>query len=134
MLDSRLRKLIDPPLDALGRGLAGRGVSANSVTWTAFLVGCGAWALLALGSYGWALALILLNRLGDGLDGAVARHARMSDLGGYPDIVLDFLFYSAVCFFFAVGRPAEPLPPPFPIFPFVRPGPSFPAFPAPDPK
>src|SRR3546814_8220653 len=83
MLDARLRKLIDPPLDALGRGLAGRGVSANSVTWTAFLVGCGAWALLALGSFGWALALILLNRLGDGLDGAVARHARMSDLGGY---------------------------------------------------
>src|SRR3546814_1217422 len=68
------------------------------------------WALLALGSYGGALALILLNRLADGLDGAVARHARVSDLGGYLDIVLDFLFYSGVVFFFAVGRPTKALP------------------------
>jgi phosphatidylglycerophosphate synthase len=82
MLDARLRKLIDPPLDGAGRRLAQLGVTANSVTWTGFLVGCGAWALLALGSYGWALALILLNRLADGLDGAVARHGRVSDLGG----------------------------------------------------
>src|SRR3546814_10657893 len=128
MLDSRLRKLIDPPLDALGRGLAGHGVSANSVTWTGFLVGCGAWALLALGSYGWALALILLNRLADGLDGAVARHARVSDLGGYLDIVLDFLFYSGVVFFFAVGRPTKALPAAFLIFSFVGTGASFLAF------
>src|SRR3546814_19729071 len=130
MLDSRLRKLIDPPLDALGRGLAGRGVSANSVTWTAFLVGCGAWALLALGSYGWALALILLNRLGDGLDGAVARHARTSDLGGYRDIGLAFLFYSGVVFFFAVGRPPVALPAAFLLFRFFRTGASFLSFPA----
>ena len=105
MLDARLRKLIDPPLDSLGRRLAHLGVTANSVTWTGFLVGCGAWALLALQSYPAALALILLNRLADGLDGAVARHARLTDLGGYLDIVLDFLFYSGVVFFFAVGRP-----------------------------
>lgn len=128
MLDARLRKLIDPPLDALGRRLAALGVSANSVTWTGFLVGCGAWALLALGSYGWALALILVNRLADGLDGAVARHARLSDLGGYLDIVLDFLFYSGVVFFFAVGRPAEALPAAFLIFSFVGTGASFLAF------
>src|SRR3546814_5306296 len=79
MLDARLRKLIDPPLDALGRRLAHLGVTANSVTWTGFLVGCGAWALLVLQSYPAALALILLNRLADGLDGAVARHARSEE-------------------------------------------------------
>ena len=116
MLDARLRKLIDPPLDFAGRRLARLGVTANSVTWTGFLVGCGAWALLALGSYWWALALILLNRVADGLDGAVARHGRVSDLGGYLDIVLDFLFYSGVVFFFAVGRPEEALPAAFLIF------------------
>jgi phosphatidylglycerophosphate synthase len=128
MLDARLRKLIDPPLDGAGRRLAQLGVTANSVTWTGFLVGCGAWALLALGSYGWALALILLNRLADGLDGAVARHGRVSDLGGYLDIVLDFLFYSGVVFFFAVGRPEEALPAAFLIFSFVGTGASFLAF------
>jgi len=128
MLDARLRKLIDPPLDAVGRRLAGLGVTANSVTWTGFLVGCGAWALLALESYWLALALILLNRLADGLDGAVARHGRISDLGGYLDIVLDFLFYSGVVFFFAVGQPAEALPAAFLIFSFVGTGASFLAF------
>jgi phosphatidylglycerophosphate synthase len=128
MLDARLRTLIDPPLDAVGRRLARLGVTANSVTWTGFLVGCGAWALLALGSYGWALALILLNRLADGLDGAVARHARQTDLGGYLDIVLDFLFYSGVVFFFAVGRPEAALPAAFLIFSFVGTGASFLAF------
>jgi phosphatidylglycerophosphate synthase len=128
MLDARLRKLIDPPLDALGQRLAQRGVSADGITWGGFLVGCGAWGLLALQSYGWALALILLNRLADGLDGAVARHARQTDLGGYLDIVLDFLFYSGVVFFFAVGRPEQALPAAFLIFSFVGTGASFLAF------
>ena len=128
MLDARFRRVIDPPLDRLGRRLARLGVSANSVTWTGFLVGCGAWALLALESYWWALALILLNRLADGLDGAVARHDRLTDLGGYLDIVLDFLFYSGVVFFFAVGRPEQALPAAFLIFSFVGTGASFLAF------
>jgi phosphatidylglycerophosphate synthase len=128
MLDARLRRIIDPPLDSLGRRLARLGVTANSVTWTGFLVGTGAWALLALESYTGALALILLNRLADGLDGAVARHARLTDLGGYLDIVLDFLFYSGVVFFFAVGRPEQALPAAFLIFSFVGTGASFLAF------
>jgi len=128
MLDARLRKIIDPPLDGLGRRLARLGVTANAVTWTGFGVGVGAWVLLALGSYGAALALILLNRVADGLDGAVARHGRITDLGGYLDIVLDFLFYAGVVFFFAVGRPDEALPAAFLIFSFVGTGASFLAF------
>lgn len=128
MLDARLRKLIDPPLDLLGRRVAHLGITANSVTWAGFFIGCGAWAMLALQSYGWALGLILMNRFADGLDGAVARHGRISDLGGYLDIVLDFLFYSGVVFFFAVGRPEEALPAAFLIFSFVGTGASFLAF------
>src|SRR3546814_18945063 len=59
---------------------------------------------------------------------SVARHARVSDLGGYLDIVLDFLFYSGVVFFFAVGRPTKALPAAFLIFSFVGTGASFLAF------
>ncbi len=128
MLDARLRQFIDPPLDRIGRRMARLGITANSITWTGFGVGIGAWVLLALGNYWGALALILLNRLADGLDGAVARHGRITDLGGYLDIVLDFLFYSGVVFFFAVGRPDEALPAAFLIFSFVGTGVSFLAF------
>ena len=32
MFDARLRPLIDPPLNAAGRWIAGRGISANAVT------------------------------------------------------------------------------------------------------
>ena len=51
--------------------------------------------------------LILLNRLADGLDGAIARANRRTDLGGYMDIVFDFLFYGAVPLAFVLSRPSE---------------------------
>jgi len=47
------------------------------------------------GFYGLALGFWLGNRLADGLDGAVARlTGKNSDLGGYLDILADFLVYS----------------------------------------
>ena len=128
MLDPMMRRLIDPPLDAAGRGLAGAGIAANSVTWVGFAIGVGAVAALAFQQYWLALALILANRLADGLDGAVARHAGISDLGGYLDIVLDFLIYSGVVFGFALGRPDQALPAAFLIFSFVGTGSSFLAY------
>ncbi|HMF12832.1 MAG TPA: CDP-alcohol phosphatidyltransferase family protein, partial [Gemmataceae bacterium] len=75
-----------------------------------------------------ALALILANRLADGFDGAVARRLGPTDLGGYLDILLDFLFYSGVPFFFAVGKPEFALPAAFLVFSFVGTGSSFLAF------
>jgi phosphatidylglycerophosphate synthase len=128
VLDSRIRRLIDPLLDRVGATLARWGVGANTVTVVGFLFGVGAWVALALGQHGLAAALILVNRLADGLDGAVARQVGLSDLGGYLDIVLDFLFYAGVPFFFAVGRPESALPAAFLVFSFVGTGSSFLAF------
>ena len=133
MFDARLRRLIDPPLNAAGRRLAGWGLSADAVTVGGFLIGLGALPLLAAGSYGGALVLILLNRLADGLDGALARAAGPgnrgpSELGGYLDILCDFLFYAAVPFGFALAAPANQLPAAFLIFSFVGSGTSFLAF------
>ena len=128
MLDPIMRRIIDPPLDAAGRRLAGAGMHANAVTWAGFAIGIGAMAALAFEQYGLALALILANRACDGLDGAVARHAGITDLGGYLDIVLDFLIYSGVVFAFAVGRPEQALPAAFLIFAFVGTGSSFLAY------
>ena len=73
-------------------------------------------------------SLIIANRVCDGLDGAVARVSGTSDLGAYLDITLDFLFYSAIPFAFAVADPNKALAACFLIFSFVGTGSSFLAF------
>ena len=83
---------------------------------------------LALGAYEAALGLILANRVADGLDGALARHTAVTDLGGFLDTVADFLFYSAVPFAFALAAPERALAAAFLIFSFVGTGVSFLAF------
>ena len=107
MLDARLRPLIDPPLNAVGRTLAALGVTANAVTAAGIVLGVAAGAALAQGHFGLGLALIVINRLLDGLDGAVARATRLSDFGGYLDIVGDFVFYLAVPLGFGLADPAN---------------------------
>ena len=93
MLDARLRRLIDPPLDRLGAPLAARGLSVNAVTVAGFAIGLGAAVAIAWRAYLLGLGLLLLNRLCDGLDGAIARRRGLTDLGGFLDILLDFLVY-----------------------------------------
>jgi len=128
LFDARLRPLIDPPLNAIGRRLAAAGVSANALTLAGFAVGLLAIPLLAAGAYGGALAAILVNRLADGLDGAVARIAGASDFGGYLDIVCDFLFYAGVVFGFVLAASENRLPGAFLLFAFIGTGSSFLAF------
>jgi phosphatidylglycerophosphate synthase len=81
---------------------------------------------------GWswvALALILANRLADGLDGEVARLSRPTDRGAFLDIALDFLFYALVPLGFAFADPvANALPAAVLIAAFVGTGSSFLAF------
>ena len=128
MLDTQMRRVIDPPLDLVGRRLAAAGISATAVTLVGFVVGLLAIPCLAAQWYAAALAAILLNRLADGLDGAVARQKRLSDFGGYLDIVGDFVFYAGVIFGFALARPENVRPAAFLIFAFVGTGTSFLAF------
>lgn len=126
MLDAWMRRRIDTPLDRLGRSLAAAGLRANQVTLLGFIAGVAAVPLLAVEAYWPALVLILLNRLADGLDGAIARNTQTTDLGGYLDIVCDFLVYSGVVFGFALARPeANALPAAFLILSFVGTGSSF---------
>ncbi len=105
MLDASARKLIDPPLNALGRRLAARGVTADGVTLVGLGLGLCAAALIAIGWTGVALIALLASRLADGLDGAVARASQTTDFGGYLDIAVDFLFYGAIPFGFVAMNP-----------------------------
>lgn len=128
MFDARLRRLIDPPLDRAAMWLTARGARADAMTLGGFAVGLLAVPLIAAEHYGLGLAAILLNRLADGLDGAIARRHGPTDLGGFLDIVCDFLFYAAVPFAFALARPENALPAAFLIFAFVGTGSSFLAY------
>jgi phosphatidylglycerophosphate synthase len=62
-----------------------------------------------LQNWAWALALLLANRLLDGLDGAVARIKGPSTWGGYLDSLCDYVFYVAVPLGFAFASPANEL-------------------------
>jgi phosphatidylglycerophosphate synthase len=128
MLDARLRPLIDPALNRAGATLAGVGITANALTFTGLALGLAGAAAIALGHVGWGLALIIANRLADGLDGAVARVRGPSDLGGYFDIVADFAFYVSIPLAFGVLAPANQLPALVLVASFVLTGVSFLAF------
>lgn len=107
MFDARLRPLIDPALNRLGAALARLGVTANAATVAGAGLGALAGVAIALQQPLAGLALILASRLFDGLDGAIARATRPTDLGGYLDIVGDYVFYLAVPLGFGLAAPGN---------------------------
>ena len=107
MLDTVTRPLINRPLNSAGRLLARRGVTANTVTIAGLLIGLLAAVAIATHYFVAAFALIVANRITDGLDGAVARAGAPTDRGGYLDIVVDYVFYASVPLAFAIADPAQ---------------------------
>lgn len=107
MFDTRLRPLIDPALAAAGRRLAQAGVGADAVSVAGLCVALLAAIAIHVGETGLAALLVVVNRLLDGLDGAVARATAKTDRGGYLDIVFDFVFYGLVPFAFATADPQQ---------------------------
>lgn len=105
MLDGWARKRLDPAIDRIAFTLASVGVSANAITFVAFFIGVAAAAAIAFGQFWPAIMLILVSRLGDALDGAVAARTKRTDLGGYLDIVLDFVFYGLIPLAFVIHDP-----------------------------
>ena len=107
MFDRQATALIKPAVTWLARRLAAAGVGANALTFAGFGLGMLAALLVAAQWFATAAVLVLLTRLLDALDGAVARQTAPSDRGGFLDITLDFLFYAAMPLAFAVADPAR---------------------------
>ncbi|ELI5733743.1 CDP-alcohol phosphatidyltransferase family protein [Vibrio fluvialis] len=129
MLDRYVIPVIRWPLSKSADVLDTIGVNANQVTLFGFAMGCWAFPALALEQYLLALLLIAINRLCDGLDGALARIQGLTDAGGFLDISLDFLFYSLIPFGFVVANPEmNAVAGAFLIFSFIGTGSSFLAF------
>ena len=129
MIDAQLRQFVDPPADRLASWFVARGINADQVTLVGFFVGMLVVPALWLGWPLLALVLVLVNRVADGVDGAIARRTETTDRGGFLDICLDFFFYSAVPLGFALMDPSRnALAACFLIFSFVGSGTSFLAF------
>ncbi len=128
MFDGRLRPIIDPITDQFGLILVRLGITANTITVLGGVFGLAAFAALTQGLFIPAFILIVLNRICDGLDGAVARHNGLTDFGGYLDIVFDFIFYALIPLGFAIAMPEYAVAAAVLIFSFVGTGSSFLAY------
>ncbi len=129
MIDRQTTALIRPALDGIARRLARRGISADALTFCGLAVGWAAAGAIAVEAFWAGAALILVSRLLDGLDGAVARATSPTDRGGFLDISLDFLFYPAIPLAFAMADPpANALAAAVLLAAFVSTGTSFLAF------
>ena len=128
MLDHRINTIFYPIMNGLANHIP-RQISANTITLAGFAVGVMVVPLLWFKLYSAALAVILVNRFFDGIDGAVARKNGTTNLGGYLDITCDFIFYSLVILGFALADPENNgLAAAFLIFSFIGTGSSFLAF------
>lgn len=107
MFDIALQKFLKPAVHIIGKILAQRGISANMITGFGVLLVIP--AAIAITHQIWALGLIfiLLNRIVDGLDGAVAQINGPTRFGGYLDSLADFFFYAAIPMAFAFADPAN---------------------------
>jgi phosphatidylglycerophosphate synthase len=129
MLDKAIQQALRPLMTQAARGLVRLGIGADAITFTGFALGMAAAAAIAFQHFLPGLALLLLSRLMDGLDGAVARATRPTDRGGFLDITLDFLFYAAIPLAFAIADPAaNALPAAVLLAAFIGTGSSFLAF------
>ena len=105
MLDAPVRRALGPSLDAAAGALARTGVRPVALTGLGWLAGVAACLAAGTGHWWAALALWLLNRTLDGLDGPLARRRGATELGGYLDLVADFSIYAGFVLAVGIERP-----------------------------
>ena len=106
MFDRIALELLKPGITRLARGLAAARVRADHVTVFGFAIGLAGARRHRHRAVGPRPRLLLLSRLCDGLDGALARQTAATDRGAFLDITLDFLFYASIPLAFAIADPA----------------------------
>ena len=94
MIDAKLNKILKPILGVFAKKLSKLNINPNVITFTGFFFGIFCFYCVANAMFIYAFIFLCLNRLCDGLDGALARLIGETDLGAFYDIVFDFLFYS----------------------------------------
>ncbi len=129
MFDRYLHPRVKPLLNQMVAHLDRSAITPDRISLSGFVVGVLALPFLAMQWYYAALIVIVINRLCDGLDGALARRRGLSDAGGFLDIALDFLFYALVPFGFVLASPElNAVAGAWLLFAFIGTGSSFLAF------
>lgn len=100
MLDQKLNLFFKPVLTKFATILLKYKILPNQITLFSFILGIFCFIFLSQGNTYIALILFILNRFFDGIDGALARLKEPSDLGGFYDIISDFLIYALLPFGF----------------------------------
>ncbi|KAI7203888.1 hypothetical protein D0869_08425 [Hortaea werneckii] len=109
MLDITLRPLKDKVFDPLC-SLIPQSITPGQLTFAAFITGLLSCVAASQQAAFTALSLWLLNRALDCLDGAIARQRNQStDLGGFLDLLGDFVIYSSIPICCALGGGPEEL-------------------------
>ncbi|TDW28729.1 CDP-alcohol phosphatidyltransferase family protein [Cryobacterium psychrophilum] len=117
MFDSSLRRALNAPLRAVAVTVDLPWVTPNRLTIAGLFLGLGSAAAAATQLWWWSLALWLVSRVLDGLDGTLARLRRErgdgvgsgapdSEAGGFLDIVADFTVYGFTVFGVGIGATA----------------------------
>ena len=103
---ARFQRLVDPLVHALDRA----GATPNQITVVTFIVAITAAAIVAAGHPLVGIVVWLFSRIGDGLDGALARAASAATpFGAFLDITLDMAAYAAMVLGFAHIHPELPV-------------------------
>lgn len=116
---TKTKNVFNKKITSLGKKLSKLGISANLVTVIGFIIGLFSINFLTFEYYFHALICILLNRLFDMLDGAIARATKVTRFGVFMDVLFDYIFYAAVIFGFAFARPENALAASFMLFAFI---------------
>ena len=101
MFDRQIQKYTQRPLQYIAK-LFLKFISPNLMTLIGFSFGILMCLTIIIDQYLIAIIFLFLNRLSDGLDGAMARLQTPTPLGGYLDIVLDFLIYGGFVLSFGI--------------------------------
>ena len=101
MFDRQIQKYIQKPLQYIAK-LFLKFISPNHMTLIGFSFGILMCLTIIIDQYLIAIIFLFLNRLSDGLDGSMARLQTPTPLGGYLDIVLDFLIYGGFVLSFGI--------------------------------
>jgi len=105
MLDTHARKYVQPSIEKTGKWLVDKGLSANQVTFIAFLIGISAGGLYVLGLPIIAVIVLWFSGFLDAVDGTMARLTKPSSFGTVMDITFDRVVEIAIILAIAFVHP-----------------------------